>query len=120
MDRSLRSRPSSKHRFTFWKTTATRGIVAPFAVAGSLPWKLSVPIPNYRYDDLTRVLHDDAAHYTVLARLQSIGTSFEGRDIRLVTITRFATGPGTGKPAPAAENTSCRCAFQCRRDRLLH
>jgi len=53
----------------------------------------------YRYDDLTRLLHGYVANYPGLARLQSIGTSFEGRDIWLVTITRFATGSDTGKPA---------------------
>jgi hypothetical protein len=53
----------------------------------------------YRYDELTRVLHDWAAHYPGLARLQSIGKSFESRDIWLVTITCFATGHDTGKPA---------------------
>ena len=53
----------------------------------------------YRYDDLTRLLRDYTARYPALARLQSIGTSFEGREIWLVTLTRFATGPDTGKPA---------------------
>jgi murein tripeptide amidase MpaA len=53
----------------------------------------------YRYQDLTRVLYDYAAQYPGLVRLRSIGTSFEGRDIWLVTITCFATGPDTGKPA---------------------
>jgi hypothetical protein len=41
----------------------------------------------YRHDELTRVLHDHAAHSPGLAPLESIGTSFEGRDIRLVTIS---------------------------------
>jgi murein tripeptide amidase MpaA len=53
----------------------------------------------YRYEDLTRLLHDYAARYPELARLQSIGRSFEGRDIWLVTITRFATGADERKPA---------------------
>ena len=53
----------------------------------------------YRYDDLTRLLHDYAARYPELAHLQSIGKSFEGRDIWLITITRFATGSDGSKPA---------------------
>ena len=53
----------------------------------------------YRYDELTRLLHDYAARYPALGRLQSIGRSFEGRDIWLVTITRFATGSDERKPA---------------------
>jgi murein tripeptide amidase MpaA len=53
----------------------------------------------YRYEELTRVLHDYATRYPGLARLASIGRSFEGRNIWLVAITNFATGPDTHKPA---------------------
>ena len=35
----------------------------------------------YRYDDLTRILHAYAAEYPDLVRVESIGTSYEGRDI---------------------------------------
>jgi len=53
----------------------------------------------YRYDDLTRILHAYAAKYPDLVRVESIGTSYEGRDIWLATVTRFATGPAEEKPA---------------------
>ena len=53
----------------------------------------------YRYDELSRVLHDYAARHPGLTRLESIGKSFEGRDIWLVTITNFVIGADTDKPA---------------------
>jgi murein tripeptide amidase MpaA len=53
----------------------------------------------YRYDDLTRILQDFAAEYPGLVRLDSIGKSYEGRDIWLVTVTTFATGQAEEKPA---------------------
>ncbi len=53
----------------------------------------------YRYDKLSRVLYNYAARHPGLTRLESIGKSFEGRDIWLVTITNFATGADTDKPA---------------------
>ena len=53
----------------------------------------------YRYADLTRILHAYAAEYPDLVRVESIGTSYEGRDIWLATVTCFATGPAEEKPA---------------------
>jgi hypothetical protein len=53
----------------------------------------------YRYADLTAILHDFAAKYPSLCRVQSIGKSYEGRDLWLVTLTNAATGPDTDKPA---------------------
>jgi murein tripeptide amidase MpaA len=53
----------------------------------------------YRYDDLTRILQAYATEYPRLVRLESIGQSYEGRDIWLVTVTNEATGPDTDKPA---------------------
>jgi murein tripeptide amidase MpaA len=52
-----------------------------------------------RYDELTRVLAALAAEHPGLVRLESIGKSFEGRDIWLATATRFATGDDRDKPA---------------------
>lgn len=51
------------------------------------------------YDALTAVLHQMAAAYPNLARLDSIGKSHEGRDLWLMTVTNFQTGPDTDKPA---------------------
>ena len=53
----------------------------------------------YRYQDLTRILQDYAAEYPQLVRLDSIGHSYEGRDIWLVTVTNHDTGEDRHKPA---------------------
>jgi len=53
----------------------------------------------YRYDELTRMLHAFAEEYPHLVRVESIGKSYEGRDIWLLTLTNFATGPAEEKPA---------------------
>jgi len=53
----------------------------------------------YRYDDLTRILQAFAEEYPQLVRVESIGQSYEGRDIWLVTVTNFATGEDKHKPA---------------------
>src|SRR5581483_9277260 len=52
-----------------------------------------------RYAELTRILHELAAAYPHLLRVESIGDSFEGRDIWLATVTRFSTGADGEKPA---------------------
>ncbi len=43
----------------------------------------------YRYEELTGILHAWAEESPGMFRLESIGTSFEGRDIWLATITNF-------------------------------
>ncbi len=53
----------------------------------------------YRYDELTEALRTFAADYPQLVALESIGKSYEGRDIWLVTLTNTATGPAEEKPA---------------------
>ena len=53
----------------------------------------------YRYAELTPILQDLAAAHPQLLRVESIGRSFEGRDIWLATVTSFATGPDREKPA---------------------
>ncbi len=53
----------------------------------------------YRYDELTRLLAAYAREYPHLVELQSIGSSHEGRDIWLVTVTNLASGPAAEKPA---------------------
>lgn len=53
----------------------------------------------YRYDDLTRLVHEFAAEYPQLAKIESIGKSHAGRDVWLLTLTNFKTGPDTEKPA---------------------
>jgi len=53
----------------------------------------------YRYDDLTRILQGYADEYPQLVKVESIGKSFEGRDIWLVTVTNAETGDAEDKPA---------------------
>ena len=53
----------------------------------------------YRYDELTDALKGFADEYSSLATLESIGKSYEGRDIWCMAITNRATGPDLEKPA---------------------
>jgi murein tripeptide amidase MpaA len=53
----------------------------------------------YTYDHLVAILHEYAEAYPQLATLQSIGKSYEGRDLWLMIITNQATGADTDKPA---------------------
>jgi murein tripeptide amidase MpaA len=53
----------------------------------------------YPYAELTDALHGLAAAHPELMALESAGSSHEGRDIWLATITNTATGPHDEKPA---------------------
>ncbi len=53
----------------------------------------------YRYAELSALLHQYANQYPHLLKLESIGKSFEGRDIWLLRITHFAAGVDGEKPA---------------------
>ena len=53
----------------------------------------------YGYDELTETLHVWADEAPGLCSVESIGTSFEGRDIWLVTVTNTETGAHADKPA---------------------
>ncbi len=53
----------------------------------------------YRYAELTETLHAFAREYPQLVQVESIGKSYEGRDIWLVTVTNTATGAANEKPA---------------------
>src|SRR6266568_2670787 len=53
----------------------------------------------YTYDVLTKLLRDLVEAYPGLAQLESIGKSFEGRELWLVTLTNLSTGPALEKPA---------------------
>ena len=63
----------------------------------------TMPVPRfdqfYRHAELTRLLFDYAAALPQLVGVRSIGKSYEGRDIWLVTLTNAATGADTDKPA---------------------
>ncbi len=53
----------------------------------------------FDYGQLTAALDALAATYPTLMTLESVGTSHEGRDIWLATVTNTATGPHDEKPA---------------------
>ncbi|HLN63271.1 MAG TPA: M14 family metallopeptidase [Symbiobacteriaceae bacterium] len=53
----------------------------------------------HRYDEITAFLKAWTALYPGLCRLESVGQSVEGREIWQVTLTNFATGEDTAKPA---------------------
>jgi murein tripeptide amidase MpaA len=52
----------------------------------------------YTYDELTQTLRRWAEEAPELCRLESIGRSWEGRDIWLVTVTNASTGEALHKP----------------------
>ncbi len=51
------------------------------------------------FEQMTQALQSLAEAYPQLARLESIGRSYEGRDLWLMTVTNFETGPDKDKPA---------------------
>lgn len=53
----------------------------------------------YRYADITRLLQEFAAEYPQLVSIESMGKSYEGRDIWVAIVTNNATGPHHEKPA---------------------
>jgi murein tripeptide amidase MpaA len=53
----------------------------------------------YRYDELSDLLHQFQAEHPSLVQLESIGKSYEGRDIWMAIVTNQATGPHLEKPA---------------------
>lgn len=53
----------------------------------------------YRYDDLVRILSRWAETRPELVRMEPIGKSYEGRDILVMRVTCYKTGPDAEKPA---------------------
>ena len=53
----------------------------------------------YRYDELTQLLRAYVKEYPKLFKLESIGKSYEGRDVWLITATNFKTGDDADEPA---------------------
>jgi len=53
----------------------------------------------YRYEHFTQLLRDFVAEYPELLAMESIGKSYEGRDIWVITATNRKTGPAADKPA---------------------
>ncbi len=72
----------------------------------------------HKYDELVKILRDLNALYPDFTALQSVGRSFEGRDLWLMEITNHKTGPGDTKPGfyidaniHAGEVTGCAVAL---------
>jgi murein tripeptide amidase MpaA len=72
----------------------------------------------YTYDELTATLRGWVESHRELFALESIGTSHEGREIWLATVTNTATGPHDEKPAflleaniHSVEVTGCTAAL---------
>ena len=53
----------------------------------------------YRYNELTRLLRAYTREYPDLLKLESIGKSYEGRDVWLITATNLKSGEDSEKPA---------------------
>jgi murein tripeptide amidase MpaA len=53
----------------------------------------------YRYEELSRLLDAYVGEYPTLVRKRSIGTSHEGREIWLLTVTDYEAGEDPDKPA---------------------
>lgn len=56
-------------------------------------------VKYYRYAELTEILKQYEREYPNIVKMSSIGKSYGGRDIWVMTITNFATGPDIEKPA---------------------
>jgi murein tripeptide amidase MpaA len=85
-----------------------------------------VAVSFYSYAELTETLEAWAAEFPLLLEVESIGHSYEGRDIWLATVTNVETGPAAEKPAVvvhaqihAMEFTATTAAVNLL-DRLLH
>ena len=72
----------------------------------------------WRYEEITRILREFAEAYPGLIKLESLGQSYEGRDIWLATVTQPGTGPAEEKPAfwvdgniHATEVSACSAAI---------
>ena len=57
------------------------------------------PDRYYRYDHLTELLHRWVGEHSELLTIESIGRSYEGRDIWALTLTDQSTGAHEDKPA---------------------
>jgi len=80
----------------------------------------------YTYAELLETLDAWADEFPRLLRLESIGQSYEGREMKLATVTNLETGPPEEKPAVfihaqihAMEFTGTTAALNLL-DRLLH
>lgn len=71
-------------------------------LTGTPPAAAQLPISfdrYHNYQEMTAFLRQAEARYPDLARLSSIGKSYQGRDLWLLTVTNFRTGAPEAKPA---------------------
>ena len=70
----------------------------------------------YRYDELTEILQGWAEEQPELFRVESIGKSYEDRDIWLATVTNFDAGLSSGASMRAIRRSPCwqRMSRPCR------
>ena len=75
------------------------GVDAKLYFGPCAPFADDLTFECYRsYDEVTQFLQDAAASHAGLARLASMGKSFEGRELWVLTVTDFSTGPPEDKP----------------------
>ena len=64
------------------------------------PSKVNIPFDHlYNFEEMTKHLRDLTNAYPDLLNMKSIGKSFEGRDLWLITLNNPKTGADTTKPA---------------------
>jgi murein tripeptide amidase MpaA len=76
------------------------GLVLLALAARAAPAQLSIAFDRYHtFAEMTAFLREAAARYPELATLSSIGKSYQGRDLWLLTVTNRKTGAPEAKPA---------------------
>lgn len=71
----------------------------------------------YRYADFTAILQQFVQSFPRLVAMQSIGTSHEGRDIWVLTVTNQDTGAAADKPAYSVTPISTQANWLAARRR---
>jgi len=81
-------------------TFLTFAVSTIFLSAASYAKKTHIEFNRYyNYPELTKALHDLEASYPELLKLSSVGKSYQGRDIWVMTINNPKTGQEMSKPA---------------------
>ena len=84
-----------------WMTFGAANAQEKFFKAVGTPHKPKVELSfnrYYTYEGLVEAMKKIAAAHPGLAKIESIGKSYEGRDIMTLTITDFSTGKSEDKP----------------------
>jgi len=84
-----------------WMTLGVATAQEKFFKAVGTPHKPKVELSfnrYYTYEGLVEAMKKIAAAHPGLAKIESIGKSYEGRDIMTLTITDFSTGKSEDKP----------------------